>query len=72
MKKLICTIAIIAGTSATIVRADNWIWTPISNGSTLDAHLARCDFARPNPMTVFSKIAELQDKMIAPEKKPRS
>ncbi|WP_416884570.1 hypothetical protein [Marivita sp.] len=66
MKTLICSITLFAAMSSTAAQADTWTWTPISNGSTLNAHLARCDFARPNPMTIFSTIAELQEKMVAP------
>lgn len=43
--------------------ADSWTWTPIRNGSTLDAHLARCNFARPNPIEVFATIAALKENM---------
>lgn len=72
MRNLILSIAVIAGISATTAQADTWTWTPISNGGTLDAHLARCNFARPNPMVVFSTIAEVQEKMVAPQEKPGS
>lgn len=72
MKNLICSIALIAAIPATTAHADSWMWTPISTGSTLDAHLARCNFSRPNPMTIFSTIAELQEMMSAPEERPRS
>lgn len=65
MKNLICSIAFIAGVSATPAHADTWTWTPISSGSKLDAHLARCNFARPNPMKIFTTIAELQERMTA-------
>ena len=39
--------------------ADTWTWAPIRDGATLNAHLARADFARPNPMVVFQLIAEI-------------
>lgn len=67
MKTLIASALMLTTFVASEAAADTWTWTPISNGSTLNAHLARCDFARPNPMLVFEMIAELQDKMIAPE-----
>ena len=70
MKTLICSIALVAGIYTTTARADTWTWTLVSNGSTLDAHLARCNFARPNPMEIFSMIDELQEKMFAPEEAP--
>ena len=66
MKTLIFSIAVFTGLAATIAHADSWTWTPISNASTLDAHLARCDFARPNTMDIFSTIAALQENMVAP------
>lgn len=39
--------------------ASGWTWAPISNGATLDAHLARADFARPNQLPVFAMIDEV-------------
>lgn len=72
MKTLICSIAVVAGISATTAQADTWTWVPISNGSTLDAHLARCNLARPNPMEIFAMITELQEKMTVSEQAPRS
>ncbi len=69
MRYLVLPFVVIAGISTTTAQADTWTWTPISNGGTLDAHLARCNFARPNPMVVFSTIAEVQDKMVAPQQK---
>lgn len=68
MKTLICSITLIAQISAATVHADTWTWSPISNGNTLNAHLARCNFARPNPMDVFPMITDLQKYMIAPAK----
>jgi hypothetical protein len=41
--------------------ADPWAWAPIRDGATLDAHLARADHARPNPLPVFETIAALAD-----------
>ncbi len=72
MKTRILAIAITSGIAATAAQADSWTWTPISNGNTLDAHLARCDFARPNPMDIFSTIAEIQEKMVAPQESATS
>lgn len=39
--------------------ANTWAWAPVSNGATLDAHLARADFARPNQLPVFAMIDEI-------------
>lgn len=67
MKTLIASAMMLTTLAATEAAADTWTWTPISNGSTLNAHLARCDFARPNPMVVFDVINDLQKNMVPPQ-----
>lgn len=62
MKPLALIAAILTTTSTAPAQADTWTWVSISSGSTLDAHLARCHFARPNPLTVFSLLARLQSR----------
>ena len=50
-------VALVAAAPAAMAgTADSWSWAPISNGATLDAHLARADFARPNQLPVFAMI----------------
>ena len=58
--------------SASPALADAWAWVPIRDGATLDAHLARCDHARLNPLPIFDAIAALaapagEDAAAAPE-----
>jgi hypothetical protein len=53
--------ALIAVVSTAPAAADPWTWAPIRDSATLDAHLARADHARPNPMPVFEMIAALVD-----------
>ena len=72
MKSLLFPIAVMAWMSGTTVQADIWTWVPISDGRTLDAHLDRCDFGRPNPLIIFSTIAEIQEDWVAPNETPVS
>lgn len=45
-----------AAPAAMAETASGWAWAPIRNGATLDAHLARADFARPNQLPVFEMV----------------
>jgi hypothetical protein len=65
MKTLIASAAMLTTFIVSPVAADTWTWVAISNGNTLNAHLARCNLARPNQMLVFDMIADLQENMIA-------
>lgn len=58
----IVTLAAVLVTSAPAAMAETgngWAWAPVSNGATLDAHLARADFARPNVLPVFAMIQDI-------------
>ncbi|MCA0273049.1 MAG: hypothetical protein LCH69_13445 [Proteobacteria bacterium] len=55
----IATLAAALVTAAPAAMANSWAWAPVSNGATLDAHLARADFARPNVLPVFAMIEEI-------------
>lgn len=60
MKTLLLITAILIAKPMTSAQADTWTWVAISSGSKLNVHLARCNFARPNPLPIFSLIARLQ------------
>ena len=75
MKILLFSISVMAGMLGTTGQADTWTWAAIGNGLTLDAHLGRCDFGRPNPLIIFSTIVEIQENWVAPNENlvsPRS
>ncbi|MDA7429366.1 hypothetical protein PGB28_12915 [Primorskyibacter aestuariivivens] len=61
MKTLILSAVTFAAVWSTEAQADTWSWAPIRDGNTLNAHLARCDFARPAPLRVFAMIEALQE-----------
>lgn len=66
MKTLILSAVTLAAVFSTQAQADSWSWAPIRDGDTLNAHLARCDFARPAPLHVFAVIEELQEAATEP------
>jgi hypothetical protein len=55
----IATLAAALVTTAPAAMANSWTWARVSNGATLDAHLARADFARPNTLPVFAMIEDI-------------
>lgn len=65
MKSLALITTIVTATSTMPARADVWTWVSISNGRTLDAHLARCELAQPNSLRVFAMIERLQSKPLS-------
>lgn len=71
MKTIIILASLATALGTGQAAADSWTWTPISNGTTLDAHLARCNFARPNPIKVFSTIAALKENMASQDQAVR-
>ena len=57
--KITACLAVLA--TAAPLHADDWVWVPVRDGSTLDAHLARDNLARPNPLPIFDILAALTD-----------
>ncbi|MFZ5962947.1 hypothetical protein ACOXXX_08345 [Thalassococcus sp. BH17M4-6] len=60
MKTLLVSAALMSALFGSAASADSWVWAPIQDASTLDAHLERCDFARPNALPIYSLINDLQ------------